>query len=150
MFAPEKYVAQMAKTLAKHILVGETHREYYTTTPEAIFWWSGYYAYTTQGNQHKATCSLFRELCLAINQYSLNLRFTEKYTRHQTLFRWQINWMENGHQMWRTKHTINTSPPSAACMRRQIGSALVQIMACRLGGANPLSVPMLVYCQLDP
>ena len=30
------------------------------------------------------------------------------------------------------------------------GSALVQIMACRLFGAEPLSKPVLGYCQLDP
>ena len=34
-------------------------------------------------------------------------------------------------------------------MCQWIGSALVQIMACRLFGAKPLSKPMLVYCQLD-
>ena len=33
-------------------------------------------------------------------------------------------------------------------MRQWIGSAFVQIMACRL--AKPLSKPTLVYCQLDP
>ena len=50
--------------------------------------------------------------------------------------------------------TVNTvfqlSPPSAAYMRQWSGSALVQIMACRLDGAKPLSEPMLMYCQLDP
>ena len=35
-------------------------------------------------------------------------------------------------------------------MRRWTGSTLVQIMACRLDGAKPLSEPMLTYCQLDP
>ena len=30
-----------------------------------------------------------------------------------------------------------------------MGSALVQIMACRLFGAKPLSKPMLGYCQLE-
>ena len=35
-------------------------------------------------------------------------------------------------------------------MRQRIRSALVQIMACRLFGAKPLSKPMLGYCQLDP
>ena len=35
-------------------------------------------------------------------------------------------------------------------MRQWFGSALVQIMACRLFGAKPLSKPMLGYCQLDP
>ena len=44
---------------------------------------------------------------------------------------------------------INSSPPSAAYMRQWTGSALVQIMACRLIGAKPLSEPMLTYCQLD-
>ena len=45
---------------------------------------------------------------------------------------------------------INSSPPSAAYMRQWIGSALVQIMACRLFGTKPLSKPMLGYCLLDP
>ena len=44
----------------------------------------------------------------------------------------------------------NSSPPSAAYTRQWIGSALVQIMACRLFGAKPLSEPMLGNCQLDP
>ena len=35
-------------------------------------------------------------------------------------------------------------------MRRWTGSALVQIMACRLSGAKPLSEPVLTNCQLDP
>ena len=35
-------------------------------------------------------------------------------------------------------------------MRQWIGSALVQIMACRLFGAKPLSKPVLGYCQLNP
>ena len=45
---------------------------------------------------------------------------------------------------------VNSSPPSAAYMRQWTGSALVQIMACRLSGAKPLPEPMLPYCQLDP
>ena len=40
--------------------------------------------------------------------------------------------------------------PSAAYMLQSIRSALVQIMACRLFSAKPLSKPMLGYCQLDP
>ena len=35
-------------------------------------------------------------------------------------------------------------------MFQWIRSALVQIMACRLFGAKPLSKPMVGYCQLDP
>ena len=48
------------------------------------------------------------------------------------------------------KHEVNSSPPSAAYLCQWIGSALVQIMACRLFGAKPLSEPMLEYCYLDP
>ena len=45
---------------------------------------------------------------------------------------------------------INSSPPSAIYMRQWIGSALVQIMACRLFGAKPLSKQMQGYYQFDP
>ena len=44
---------------------------------------------------------------------------------------------------------LNSSPPSATNMHQWTGSALVQIMACRLFHAKPLSKPMLGYCQLD-
>ena len=39
--------------------------------------------------------------------------------------------------------------PSAAYMRRWTGSALFQIMACRLVGAKPLSEPMVEYCKFE-
>ena len=44
---------------------------------------------------------------------------------------------------------VNSPPPSTAYIRQWIGSALVQIMACRLFGTEPLSKPMLPYCQLN-
>ena len=44
---------------------------------------------------------------------------------------------------------FNSSPPSAAYMRRWTGSALFQVMACRLFADKPLPEPMLTYCQLD-
>ena len=44
-------------------------------------------------------------------------------------------------------YRINSSSPSAAYMRRWIGTALVQVMACRLFGAKPLPEPVLIYCQ---
>ena len=47
-------------------------------------------------------------------------------------------------------NVLTYSPPSAPYMCQWIGSALVQIMACRLLGAKPLSEPMLTYCQLEP
>ena len=40
--------------------------------------------------------------------------------------------------------------PHYAYMCQWTGSVLVQIMACCLYSAKPLSEPMLVYCQLDP
>ena len=45
---------------------------------------------------------------------------------------------------------FNSFPPSNAYMCQWIGLELVQIMACRLFGAKPLSKLMLGYCQLDP
>ena len=53
-------------------------------------------------------------------------------------------------RLW--SHCIITANPCAltAYMRQRIWSALVQIIACRLFGAKPLSKPMLGYCQLDP
>ena len=44
---------------------------------------------------------------------------------------------------------INASPPSAVYRHQWIGSALLQVMACRLFGAKPLPEPMLDYCHLD-
>ena len=44
---------------------------------------------------------------------------------------------------------VTSSPPSAAYMRQWIGTALVQIMVCRLFGAKPSSKPILAYSQLD-
>ena len=35
-------------------------------------------------------------------------------------------------------------------MRQYNIPTLAQVMACRLIGTNPLSEPMLPYCQLDP
>ena len=47
-------------------------------------------------------------------------------------------------------YIINSLRPSDAYMRQQFTPSLVQIMACRLFGAKPLSEPMKEYCQLDP
>ena len=47
-------------------------------------------------------------------------------------------------------NNLYSSAPSAAYMRQWIGSALVQLMACRRLGAKPLSKPVLGYCFLDP
>ena len=44
----------------------------------------------------------------------------------------------------------NSYLSSAAYMRQWTGSALVQVMACRLVDAKTSSKPLLAYCQLDP
>ena len=47
---------------------------------------------------------------------------------------------------WLPQNLIKSLRPSDAYMRRWTGSSSVQIMACRLFGAKPLSEPMLEYC----
>ena len=46
-----------------------------------------------------------------------------------------------------TTINVNSSPHSAAYMRRWIGSALLQIMVCRLFGTKPLSEQTFCYSQ---
>ena len=41
---------------------------------------------------------------------------------------------------------INSLRPSDAYMRQENSASLVQIMACRLVGAKPLSEPIIKYC----
>ena len=41
---------------------------------------------------------------------------------------------------------LNSLRPSGAYMCQQPRTSLVQIMACRLFGATPLTEPMLEYC----
>ena len=81
-------------------------------------------------NIYFAMHGLVRELCCL------------KYNWNNIMFAWR-------HHGDETLQELNPSPTSAAYMRRWIGTALVQIMACRLFGTEPLSKPMLVYCQLD-
>ena len=45
---------------------------------------------------------------------------------------------------------LYTLPFSTALMRQWTGSALVQVMACRMFGAKLLPEPMLTSCKLDP
>ena len=52
--------------------------------------------------------------------------------------------------IWIWKFSVNSLRPSDILMHQYIMPALVQIMACHLFGAKPLSEPMLPYYQLDP
>ena len=72
----------------------------------------------------------------------------------------RLNWWHSVRHWYDYKIVIRTlrrymwyvisSPPNAAYMRQWIMLPLVQIMACRLFGAKPLSKPMLSCCQLHP
>ena len=59
---------------------------------------------------------------------------------HLKLYKVQVNLISR----------VMLSPPSATYIRQWTGSALDQIMACRLVGAKPLSEPMMEYCQFYP
>ena len=48
------------------------------------------------------------------------------------------------------KHTMCLLRSNDAYMRPNNIPTLVQIMACRLFGAKPLSEPMQAYCQVEP
>ena len=53
-------------------------------------------------------------------------------------------------KMWTVpSEGVNPAPTSAAYIRLWIGSALGQMMACRIFVTKPLSKPVLFYCQLD-
>ena len=56
----------------------------------------------------------------------------------------QSRWWIRGDEL-----EFNSSRPRDSYMRKKTGPSLVQIMACRLFGAKPLSEPMLNYCQLE-
>ena len=50
------------------------------------------------------------------------------------------------HLILETWRVINSLRPSDAYMRQENSASLVQIMACRLVGAKPLSEPIMKYC----
>ena len=58
--------------------------------------------------------------------------------QHTTEYHWAWHWC------------VNSLRPRDAYMHHQTRPSLVQIMACHLFGAKPLSKPMLHYCQMDP
>ena len=77
-----------------------------------------------------------------------NMHFILKPMSNSTLWSTALNGIPfyQSHIMW---HWFYSYSPSAAYMRQWIWSALLQIMACRLFGAKPLSETMLGNCQLD-
>ena len=67
-----------------------------------------------------------------------------RWSTYQHFQRKCTYWADVAHGLFTMK--VNSSLPSATYMRQWTGSALVQIMACCLIGAKPLSPPMLEYC----
>ena len=58
------------------------------------------------------------------------------------------HWFQLIRNGWAVTNAALTHLPLV--LHRWTGSALVQIMACRLDSAKPLSEPMLTYCEIDP
>ena len=72
----------------------------------------------------------------AVEVWELKSNFIPQFTGHVIIYPAGIK--------------VNSLRPSDAYMLPQPRTALVEIMACRLFGAKPLSEPMLEYCQFDP
>ena len=65
-------------------------------------------------------------------------------------WRQAITWAtDNSYYVAMWCDSVNSSPASAAYTRQWTGSALVQIMTCRLSGAKPLPERMLAYCRME-
>ena len=94
---------------------------------------------------YKMAAIIFSLQCVCWTWYLILPCLMSLFTLYICLLVWDVVKSRN-----RLSASFNLSPPSAAYMRQWIGSALVQIMACRLFSAKPLSKPMLGYCQLDP
>ena len=70
---------------------------------------------------------------------------------NQSSGRWfEITWYSCDILVIYCRKDINSFHHSAAYTRQWMESKLVQIMACCLFGAKPLTKPMQGYCQLDP
>ena len=92
-----------------------------------------------------------------LSAYWHNLAFNSRllFDRHWDRFLWysDVTWacvrttQITANQL---NYLCNSSPSSVACIRQWIGSALVQIMACRLFGAEPLSKPNAGLLTIGP
>ena len=60
------------------------------------------------------------------------------------------SWCLNNSPVSKVSSKVNSSPPSATYTCQWTECVLVQIKACRLNGAKPLSEPLLKYHQLHP
>ena len=74
--------------------------------------------------------------------YDITCTDAISYWRHDISSAWHSNSIPMSYGV------VNSAPSRAAYMRQWIASALIQIMLCRLFGANPISKSLLGYCQL--
>ena len=89
----------------------------------------------------QSLCDYINATCTNIDEDLL------KITYFATWHLWSYPWCPHNFGM---RRAINSSPPNATYMRQWTGSALVQVMACRLFGARPLPELMPSNCRLDP
>ena len=97
--------------------------------------------------QAMACCLMAPSHCL--NQYWLMMVIWDPFEHNIT--RDTFSWKFHSHLQRANAQSFHlTHLPLVLRICQRIGWALVQIMACRLFGAKPLSKPMLACCQLDP
>ena len=99
----------------------------------------------------KVLSANWRPFCLGLNELMLTSEYQSKDGGIALLLSFSkqlANMMcddQRGFSLWYAP--LNACPPSAPYMCQWMKSALVQIMACCLFGAEPLSEPNHGYCQ---
>ena len=121
----------------------------------AIHWLSWKWSWSIWTNRLLEKMQQIRIVYVGPAMYCMWRPAVEIFPRCQSFVR-GIHWLRK----WRTKCLpvklvdrmdicVNSSPPSATYLRRDIGLALVSIMTFHLLSPKPLSKQMLCYCLLD-
>ena len=116
----------------------------------SVFSW--YILFRDYAQSFGITRKLFRALWLCSPTIFL-LEFNGKFVSVSMWFnswKWDPNIFTHGMTAQLSCKSINSLRPSDAYLRQQSRPSLVQIMACRLAGAKPLSEPKMEYCWLHP
>ena len=104
------------------------HDKSMETSPGGSFWWQvsigSVMAWCRQATSHTPMWHIPIKTCIITESPCVN----------------PCHFLSTCKDVWAFS-VINSSPPSAA---------MVQIMACRLFDAKPLTEPMLTYCELKP
>ena len=100
---------------------------------------------------HSQRASLFSRILARSKQVLFKLwRWKKEYILIQMFHQIEAPiyyWIHNGNTI---SVSINSLKLGDAYMHQLTWLSLVQIMACRLFGAKPLSEPMIIYCHLYP